>query len=301
MDNTDGTTTLVRGNSTDAGNPLGPFQAPSIDFSWNLPDNRLPYSYTMDDPSQLKAIVTSPTAGAGAGVLAWVKTNWLHTSYPASAPVIVADPQSQAVAAGGSAVFVVVAGGSAPLTYQWYFNTNTPVSSATNATLTLTNAQAEDAGAYSVLVSNSVGFASSLSALLTVNPMASGFILWQTKQFTADQLNNPAISGPYATPAGDSVPNFVKYALGLAPLVPATQPLVSFRYDSGEGVLSYFRPVSVADVVYHVLTSTNLTDWTESGVVQEMVGPATNGLQAWEVRYSGPAATTRFFQLVLQP
>jgi pectate lyase len=301
MDNTDGTTTLVRGNSTDAGNPLGPFQAPSIDFSWNLPDNRLPYSYTMDDPSQLKAIVTSPTAGAGAGVLAWAKTNWLQTSYPASAPFIVADPQSQVVPASGTAVFVVVAGGSAPLTYQWYFNTNTPVSSATNATLTLTNAQAEDAGAYSVLVSNSVGFASSLSALLTVNPTASGFILWQTAQFTADELNNPAISGPDATPAGDGVPNFVKYALGLAPLVPATQPLVSFRYDSGEGVLSYYRPVSVADVVYHVVASTNLTDWTENGVVQQMVGPATNGLQSWEVRYSGPAATTRFFQLVLQP
>ncbi|MEI9962604.1 MAG: hypothetical protein WDM76_16255 [Limisphaerales bacterium] len=78
--------TVVRGNSTDPGNPLGPFQAPVIPFSWNLPGNQLPYTYTMDDPAQLQAIVTSPTAGAGAGVLTWAKTNWLMTSYPPTAP-----------------------------------------------------------------------------------------------------------------------------------------------------------------------------------------------------------------------
>src|SRR5439155_19165908 len=44
--NTNGTTTTVRGNSTDAGNPLGPFQATVIPFSWNLTGNQLPYTYT---------------------------------------------------------------------------------------------------------------------------------------------------------------------------------------------------------------------------------------------------------------
>ena len=73
--------TVVRGDSTDPGNPLGPFQATIIPFSWNLPGNQLPYSYTMDDPSQLQSIVTDPNFGAGAGVLTWAKTNWLKTSY----------------------------------------------------------------------------------------------------------------------------------------------------------------------------------------------------------------------------
>jgi pectate lyase len=80
-----GTTTYVRGNSTDPGNPLGPFQAPIIPFSWNTnsgtPNGVLPYSYSMDDPAQLQSIVTSPTEGAGSGVLNWNKTNWLKTSY----------------------------------------------------------------------------------------------------------------------------------------------------------------------------------------------------------------------------
>ena len=77
--------TFVRGNSTDPGNPLGPFQAPIKPFSWNTngvtPNGQLPYTYTMDDPSQLQSIVTSPTIGAGSGVLTWNKTNWMKTSY----------------------------------------------------------------------------------------------------------------------------------------------------------------------------------------------------------------------------
>jgi pectate lyase len=75
--NTDGSTTNVRGNSTDAGNPMGPFQAPVITFSWNG-FSSLPYAYTPEDPASL---LSSLQAGAGAGVLTWSKDNWLKTSY----------------------------------------------------------------------------------------------------------------------------------------------------------------------------------------------------------------------------
>jgi pectate lyase len=78
MDNANGTTTDVRGNSTDPGNPLGPLQAPVIPFSWNLPGNVLPYSYTADDPAALLPILQT---GAGAGTITWSKENWLKTSY----------------------------------------------------------------------------------------------------------------------------------------------------------------------------------------------------------------------------
>jgi pectate lyase len=164
--------TTVRGNSTDAGNQMGPFQAPVIPFSWNLPGNQLPYAYTPDDPAQLQAIVTNPTAGAGAGVLTWAKTNWLMTTYAPTAPFIVAQPQNVTIAAGQTAAFSVFAGGSAALNYQWYFNTNTPVPNATNAVLTLTNAQAASAGVYSVFVTNHTGFAASTNASLVVSVTA---------------------------------------------------------------------------------------------------------------------------------
>ena len=75
---TGGTTTTVRGNSTDPGNPLGPFQAAIIPFSWNLTGDALPYSYATDDPADLPSLLAT---GAGAGVVTWPKANWLRTSY----------------------------------------------------------------------------------------------------------------------------------------------------------------------------------------------------------------------------
>jgi pectate lyase len=80
--NADGSTTTVRGDSTDPGNPLGPFQAPIKPFSWNTTGGERPYpAPPMDDPADLEAIVTSPTGGAGAGVIQWDKVNWLKTTY----------------------------------------------------------------------------------------------------------------------------------------------------------------------------------------------------------------------------
>jgi pectate lyase len=82
--NTNGTTTTVRGDSTDAGNPMGPFQAAVIPFSWNTPDGSRPYpAPAMDDPANLRQIVE---AGAGAGRLTWDKSNWLRTTYTDPAP-----------------------------------------------------------------------------------------------------------------------------------------------------------------------------------------------------------------------
>ncbi len=161
MDNT-----VVRGNSTDAGNPLGPFQAPVIAFSWNLPGGVLPYTYTLDDPSQLQNILSS---GAGAGVVSWNKTNWLLTTYAATAPVITAQPQSQSVAPSNNVTFTVIASGTGNLFYQWYRNTNSLIVGATNSTFTLNNVSATNAGTYSVIVTNTSGSVTSALAVLTVS------------------------------------------------------------------------------------------------------------------------------------
>jgi pectate lyase len=288
--------TVVRGNSTDPGNPLGPFQAPVIPVPTNY---AVAYPYTLDDPSQLQTMLSSPTTGAGAGVLTWNKTNWLLTTYAATAPVIVTDPQNQTVSPGDSVTFSVVAGGSGPLKYQWYFNTNTLLTGATNTSLFLSNVQASNAGTYSVTVSNSASIVTSAPATLTVNLPATGFTAWQQANFTPAQLANPAISGPNATPANDGVVNLVKYALGLQPFVIASQPLVSFAVVGGEGVLTYNRPASVNDVVYRVEASTDLVNWTQSGITQQLVGTNGAGLQIWEATYTGPSSDVRFFWLRL--
>ncbi len=89
----------------------------------------------------------------------------------ASPPTITNHPASHTSVAGGNAIFSVVAG-PAPLSYQWKFNTNTPIQDATNATLTLRNLRAGQAGNYSVTITNSSGATNSFPATLTVtNPL----------------------------------------------------------------------------------------------------------------------------------
>lgn len=84
-------------------------------------------------------------------------------------PSITAQPANASTLPGGSATFTVVATGTAPLRYQWYFNTNTVLATATNAAITITGAQATNAGAYSVAVSNNYGASASSFAFLTIN------------------------------------------------------------------------------------------------------------------------------------
>ena len=83
-------------------------------------------------------------------------------------PSIVSQPQDQAVNRGSNATFAVTATGTAPLSYQWRFNSSS-IAGATDSSYTRANAQTNDAGAYSVVVTNSAGSVVSSNATLTVN------------------------------------------------------------------------------------------------------------------------------------
>jgi hypothetical protein len=92
-----------------------------------------------------------------------------------SSPSIFLQPRSQYLNEGDNVTFIVGASGTAPLNYQWRF---VPAASGTtlqtfpwssNDSLTITNIQLSDAGAYSVVVSNVAGIAISSNAILRVN------------------------------------------------------------------------------------------------------------------------------------
>lgn len=87
----------------------------------------------------------------------------------AKPPVITNQPASLTVKEGSNAVFSVAATGTAPLAYQWLFNT-AALSAATNATLTLSNVSTNQAGSYQVRVSNALTNVLSNVATLTVTP-----------------------------------------------------------------------------------------------------------------------------------
>ena len=86
-------------------------------------------------------------------------------------PIITKQPACQTVPAGANVTFSVGVVGTAPFAYQWSSN-SIAISSATNATFTLTNVSFADSASYSVLVTNSYGSELSSNALLAVLPVA---------------------------------------------------------------------------------------------------------------------------------
>jgi hypothetical protein len=85
---------------------------------------------------------------------------------PLAAPVITTQPQSQSVAATSSVTFSVVASGIPAPTYQWQLN-GSPISGATGTSFTLQQASF-GLGSYTVVVTNSLGSATSNPAVLTL-------------------------------------------------------------------------------------------------------------------------------------
>jgi hypothetical protein len=84
------------------------------------------------------------------------------------APSITAQPQSLEAVQGTNVLFAVTAAGTAPLSYQWYFD-GAALPQDTNSTLTLTNTQSPNSGFYSVIVSSPFGSILSSNATLTVD------------------------------------------------------------------------------------------------------------------------------------
>ena len=85
------------------------------------------------------------------------------------APSITQQPSNQTVTAGQTATFSVTAAGTAPLAYQWQKGT-TAITGAASASYTTAATTTFDNGAqFSVVVSNSLGNATSNAATLTVN------------------------------------------------------------------------------------------------------------------------------------
>jgi len=98
------------------------------------------------------------------------EANYTPISYrlrPLDATVITNQPLAASVTSPGATNFTVGASGLL-LFYQWYFN-GTVIVGATNATLSVTNIGAAQAGGYYAVVGNPVSSATSAVAQLTVN------------------------------------------------------------------------------------------------------------------------------------
>jgi hypothetical protein len=152
-----------------------------------------------------------------------------------TAPTITSQPTDQTVTAGQSATFSVTASGTGSLNYQWQKLVNgtwTNISGATASTITISSAQASDAGQYEVVVSSSAGSATSNSVSLTVNAAVS--VPTITQQPTNQTVN-----------AGDSA-TFSVTAAGTDPLSYQWQMLVNGTWVDISGATSPTFTISSA-------------------------------------------------------
>jgi uncharacterized repeat protein (TIGR03803 family) len=193
-----------------------------------------------------------------------------------AAPTITSQPLSRTNAVGTAASFQVLASPADGLSYQWRRNeTNLVdsgrVSGATSKVVTLASVQPDDAGNYTVVVSNSGGSVTSSVALLTIRtpPLAN-----------ADSVEVPlglSLSMPVGTLlANDSDPN--GEAIGIASI--QSPSAAGCGVSMANGVVTYWGAFSGA-ADHFTYTLTNASGLSAVGAVNvTLTGslPATNHL-----------------------
>ena len=129
------------------------------------------------------------------------------------APVVTSQPASQTVAEGASVSFSVTATGTGPLSYLWR-KAGLSLSGGTAATLTLSNVQTNDAGTYSVVVSNLAGSVTSAPAVLRVQYQRD-FVFVNTNLIRIPDLS-PAVPYPSVITASNVDGTLMKVTLTLS-------------------------------------------------------------------------------------
>jgi hypothetical protein len=168
--------------------------APPLSYQW------LQNGTPLNDGVQISGSATphltiTLAAGGNAGIYSAIVTNDYGTAESmgaslavsnlvvyAAPPVILTQPASQLATVGSNASFIVAAGGSLPLAYQWQCNgTNLGdtggITGSASPVLTIADVSAASAGTYSVTVTNTFGAVESGPAVLSLPPPGQTLVL----------------------------------------------------------------------------------------------------------------------------
>jgi len=162
------------------GNPISSAQNTTLGFTGVLSSDAGTYTATVTN--------------VYGGVVYRVTTLPAILSVVAASPTITTQPSSSSVTSGSAASFSAVAGGTAPITYQWRKD-GTAISGATGSTYSISSTATSDAGSYTVVVTNSAGSATSNAATLTVTAAATAPRLSNLSVRTALESNQIVIVG----------------------------------------------------------------------------------------------------------
>jgi hypothetical protein len=140
---------------------------PSITFQWLLDGTNITgatnASLSLTNVQATNAGTYTVVATDAAGSV--TSSNAVLTVvYP---PTFNVQPLSQSNGIGGTVTFSAVAAGTAPLNFQWMFD-SARINNATNSSLTLTGIEGTNGGTYNLVVTNLYGSITSSNAVLTV-------------------------------------------------------------------------------------------------------------------------------------
>jgi hypothetical protein len=124
-------------------------------------------------------------------------------------------------------------------------------------------------------------------------PGPSGYVAWQMQYFGCTNCLDASLT---ANPAGDGLPNLIKYALGLDPTIATANPIQSDLATTNGYTylrLSTPRDPNVANVLIEGLSAGALTNWTTDTIIES------NTLSFFRVRDALPVETNgqRFLKL----
>ena len=219
------------------------------------------------------------------------------------APVITTQPQSQSLVAGQTATFTAAVSGTGPLFYQWQFNgTNLTdgagiIGSLTN-TLTLSNLNANEAGNYSVVITNVYDSVTSALAVLTIllpappifteqpTPAAATNYVGGLVTFSASVQGTPPISLqwqhdgtnlPYATASSLSLSQLQAGSAGTYSLVASNYLGATNSLPAILTVLPPQNPSALNVYTYHYDNTRQGANTNEVLLMLASVNPATFG------------------------
>jgi hypothetical protein len=257
--------------------------------NWNILTN----SSTVAVGPQVSGNLSGPITGVGVVVSLAASSSWDYNllqitsiSNVATPPSLIAVTTNQTVYQGGGVSFAVAASGSLPFTYTWLKNgvslTNSArIFGATSNQVTIENVISGDAGSYSVIVSNSVGyFETSITApaILTVDPVPADYLYAETFPFVGPL---PAIAYPLNV-------------VGWSNAVVAGQEARLFSLGGGNGAFTVGEASATTEAFY---TDTNLDTGT-SGLPFPVINPQSYPAISFSVNVSlgsQPANVNAYF------
>jgi hypothetical protein len=207
-------------------------------------------------------------------------------------PVILQQPANQTVFSGNRAFISVVAAGRSPLAYYWYSN-GTNIAVTYTSQVVITNFQAANVGAYSVLVTNAYGSIQSSNAAVGVSYVAP--------VFTGQPADTTAVAGAntsFAASVIGSLPVSFQWQFNGSNINGATNAtlLLSNLQLSNEGnydvvasnafgaVTSTNANLNVVDMAEALNTTNSI--WTTFGDAQWFVQDNPAGGDPWGWGYS---------------